>query len=131
MFTTSTIATLEEALRYSTAQQKAISSNIANVDTPHYKEQTVSFKDVLQTAQSNETGFQSKRTHAQHLSFPLPGSMDSFIGKTMEQYNHNGNSVDVDKQMTEMAENQIYYNALVDRISGNFQSLEMAIRGSK
>lgn len=44
-------------------------------------------------------------------------------------YSHNGNNVDIDKEMAELAENQIYYNGLVDRINGKFGSLQTVIRG--
>lgn len=44
-------------------------------------------------------------------------------------YNHNGNSVDIDKEMTELAENQIYYQALVERINGKFNSIKSVLNG--
>jgi flagellar basal-body rod protein FlgB len=39
--------------------------------------------------------------------------------------------VDIDKEMTDLAANQIYYNAVTDRLSGKFQSLQDVIRGGK
>jgi flagellar basal-body rod protein FlgB len=33
--------------------------------------------------------------------------------------------------MADMAENQIYYEALVDRLNGKFNSLQTVIRGGK
>ena len=44
-------------------------------------------------------------------------------------YNHNGNNVDVDHEMAELAKNQLYYQAVVDRLNGKFSSLEKVIRG--
>ncbi|KQL58631.1 flagellar basal body rod protein FlgB [Shouchella lehensis] len=131
MFTTQSISVLEEALHFAANQQKVISSNIANVDTPDYKEKSVSFQNVLQTAQSNSNEFQAKQTNERHLAFPLPQSHTQGLHERLQQYNHNGNSVDIDKQMSKMAENQLYHQALVDRISSNFQSLETAIKGSR
>ncbi len=46
-------------------------------------------------------------------------------------YQANGNNVDMDKEMADMAENQIYYEALVDRLNGKFNSLQTVIRGGK
>ncbi|WP_346243270.1 flagellar basal body rod protein FlgB [Shouchella clausii] len=131
MFVTSTIAALEEGIRYSSTKQKAISTNLANVDTPNFKEKTVSFDQVLQAVGEKTGHLQAKRTDERHLSFPLPGNGGISLREKGELYNHNGNSVDVDKQMTEMAKNQLYYNALIDRISGSFQSIETAIKGGK
>ena len=46
-------------------------------------------------------------------------------------YNESGNSVDIDQEMADLATNQIYYNALTERISGKFSSLQNVIRGGK
>ena len=37
--------------------------------------------------------------------------------------------MDIDKEMADLASNQIYYNALIERISGKFSSLQNVIRG--
>ncbi|MEI3610900.1 flagellar basal body rod protein FlgB [Pseudogracilibacillus sp. SO30301A] len=41
------ISTLESVLNYSSARNKIISNNIANVDAPNYKSQDVVFKNVF------------------------------------------------------------------------------------
>jgi flagellar basal-body rod protein FlgB len=46
-------------------------------------------------------------------------------------YNENGNNVDIDNEMSLMAENQIYNQALVDQLNNEFNSLKMVIRGGK
>ncbi|WP_405102207.1 flagellar basal body rod protein FlgB [Oceanobacillus sp. FSL H7-0719] len=125
-----TIHNLERSLNYSTAKNRAISSNIANADTPNYKSKDVVFKDVL-----NETvtsAVSAKRTDARHIQFD--GHKDSaykVITKNSTTYNHNGNNVDIDKEMAELATNQIYYNSLIDRINGKFSSLQTVIRGGR
>lgn len=125
-----TIHNLERSLNYSTAKNRAISSNIANADTPNYKSKDVVFKDVL-----NETvtsAVSAKRTDVRHIQFD--GHKDStykVITKNSTTYNHNGNNVDIDKEMAELATNQIYYNSLIDRINGKFNSLQTVIRGGR
>lgn len=47
------------------------------------------------------------------------------------RYNHNGNGVDMDKEMADLATNQIYYNALTERINGKFNTLQSVIKGGK
>jgi flagellar basal-body rod protein FlgB len=125
-----TISTLENALNYSSTKQKVISQNIANVDTPNYKAKDVSFKAMLQ----NEMGqsMHAFRTDQRHFEFTETGSAQSgIIDRGNVQYNHNGNSVDLDKEMSDLAENQIYYNALVERMNGKFSTLQNVIRGGK
>ncbi|CDQ19748.1 Flagellar basal body rod protein FlgB [Halobacillus karajensis] len=87
----STFTSLENALDYSTAKNKAISNNIANVDTPGYKAKDVVFKDVLHQERSL---LKARRTNERHLSFSsdVTKPYRSFT-RTSTTYNHNGNNV--------------------------------------
>lgn len=125
-----TIHSLENALNYSSLKQKVISNNIANVDTPNYKAQDVSFKEQL----NKELGSQmaANRTDMRHFEFSnSSNSSFNVFTQSNTSYNHNGNNVDIDKEMAELAKNQIYFNAVADRISSKFNSLKTVIRGGK
>lgn len=125
-----TINLLERSLDYSTAKNRVISNNIANVDTPSFKAQEVVFKDVL----NNEMGksFKAKRTHEKHIDFTSNTHLPyKVMSKTNTTYNHNGNNVDIDKEMSELAKNQIYYQGLIDRMNGKFGNLQTVIRGGR
>ncbi|MEQ2526477.1 flagellar basal body rod protein FlgB [Robertmurraya yapensis] len=125
-----TISTLENALNYSSTKQKVISQNISNVDTPNYKSKEVSFKSALQNAV--DSSMTARRTDARHIDFN--GQASSGIAVTTNNstsYNNNGNNVDLDKEMADLASNQIYYNALIERISGKFSTLQSVIKGGK
>ncbi|PLT31541.1 flagellar basal body rod protein FlgB [Peribacillus deserti] len=124
------ITTLERALDYSSVKQKVISQNIANADTPNYKAKDVSFKNMLQ--QEKELGLNACKTDSRHFDFYGSSSgTNGVYTRNDVQYNHNGNSVDVDKEMSDLATNQIYYNALTERISGKFQTLHSVIKGGR
>ncbi|QQZ07953.1 flagellar basal body rod protein FlgB [Heyndrickxia vini] len=124
-----TFNTLERALDYSSLKQKVIADNIANVDTPNYKPKEVSFKQVFD--QQLNQPFEAIRTDSRHFEFQNMAS-DSLISTQQNiEYNENGNGVDVDKEMSDLATNQIYYDALSDRISGKFSTLQTVIRGGK
>lgn len=122
-----TITSLEKAISQSTAKQRIISNNIANVDTPNYKAQDVRFETTLTNEMQK---LQAKKTSSKHIEF---GGSDSsgyrIVTKNNTNYNHNGNNVDIDQEMTEMAKNQIQYNALIERLSGKFNSLKTVIKG--
>ncbi|QTM99408.1 flagellar basal body rod protein FlgB [Sediminibacillus dalangtanensis] len=126
-----TISNLEKSLDYASLKNQTISNNIANADTPGYKAQQVAFKDVLNSEMNN--GFQTKRTDARHIDFGSDTAQQSFriVSNTNTTYNHNGNNVDIDKEMTELAKNQIYYQGLVDRLNGKFSSLQTVIKGGR
>ncbi|WP_249869791.1 flagellar basal body rod protein FlgB [Oceanobacillus saliphilus] len=121
-----TINKLERSLDYAAAKNNAISNNISNADTPGYKAQNVVFKDALHDALS----LQAKQTNEKHIPFSTSHNYSYLITTNSNTtYNHNGNNVDIDREMTELAKNQIYYNGLVDRINGKFGSLQTVIRG--
>ncbi|WP_110929410.1 flagellar basal body rod protein FlgB [Bacillus massiliglaciei] len=123
-----TIHSLEKALDYSTAKQNVISQNIANADTPNYKAQEITknnFQNELNSAMD------TYRTDNRHFAFTENEAKPFTISRNNVSYNNNGNSVDVDKEMSDLATNQIYYNAVTDRLAGKFSSLQNVIRGGK
>lgn len=125
-----TIGKLEHSLNYASLKNRTISNNIANVDTPDYKAQSVSFRNIL--ASESEQLFKTKQTHPKHIDFSsAKESGFRVLQSNATSYNHNGNNVDIDKEMAELAKNQIYYESLVDRINGKFRSLENVIKGGR
>lgn len=120
------ITNLQQGLDYAATKNQTIANNIANIDTPNYKAKQVNFKSVLNQQMG---GFQARRTNDKHLEFGNEMRTHRITTNNSTQYNHNGNNVDVDKEMTELANNQIYYQALVDRLNGDFNKLQTVIRG--
>ncbi|MEG0259164.1 MAG: flagellar basal body rod protein FlgB [Lysinibacillus sp.] len=124
-----TISRLENGLSYATLNQKTIAQNIANVDTPNYKEKKVSFKDVL--ADEQQTSISAYRSDNRHFDFSIKQATPGVYDVDNLRYRNNGNAVDMDTQQAKMAENQIYYNALIDRVNGKLNSLNTVIKGGK
>ncbi|WP_158737686.1 flagellar basal body rod protein FlgB [Alteribacillus sp. YIM 98480] len=127
LFNSSTFQNLENGLNGAALEQKAISQNIANVDTPNYKAKRAAFKHTLNEA--IQTQIQANRTNQKHIEFGGSPAGAHVREENSTMYNHNGNNVDIDKEMSNLAKNQIYYNALTDRLSGKFGSLKTAVRG--
>ena len=125
-----TVNLIEQGLNYSSLKSKAISQNIANVDTPNYKAKSISFKSVLDE-QARDIGKPSLKTDSRHYDFKQTGRNDLQIISKNTNYNSAGNSVDMDSEMSDLATNQIYYNALIERLNGNFQTLKSVIQGGK
>ncbi|MGM7701165.1 flagellar basal body rod protein FlgB [Pseudalkalibacillus sp. Hm43] len=119
---------LEHALNYRSANHKAIANNIANADTPNYKAKSVAFKQTF-----NES-LKAYRTDAKHVPFSSEaGSTSSYQIRTNQNssYSHNGNNVDVDQEMAKLAENQLHYQALVQRLNGKMNSMKMVLKGGR
>lgn len=129
-----TAARLEQAIQVATIKHNAISSNIANVDTPNYKSKEVYFQSELNSALGSlkkEESLETKRTHEKHIPFQKLSASISLPIQIKERantlVNHNGNNVDIDYEMSQLAKNQLWYNALVDRMNGQFNSLKTVI----
>lgn len=132
----SSFQALEQALNTATLKQRTISSNIANVDTPHYKSKQVAFQSELKKAlKHNPAEVESYRTNSKHIPFSTQMGMSNPSAKVVSRpntlFNHNGNSVDMDYEMAEMAKNQLWYNALTDRMNGKFNGLKTVINDGR
>lgn len=120
---------LEKALDASWLRNKAISNNIANVDTPGYKRQKVEFEQYLSDAIDNKS-IEGTITNEKHI--PLgKGSVSQGGIRVIEDKTSSmrldGNNVDVESEMADLAKNNLMYNALIQKISGEFKKLRTAI----
>jgi len=125
-----TISSLENGLNYASLKNKTIAQNIANVDTPNYKAKNVDFKRVLSDAKDAAT-ISANRTDVRHYDFQIQQSAPGVYSYENYNYRSNGNGVDMDAEQASLAENTIYYNALVERISSKFNTLNTVIKGGK
>ncbi|WP_088105088.1 flagellar basal body rod protein FlgB [Halalkalibacter urbisdiaboli] len=128
LFSSNSFRVLERGLDGAQIKQKAITQNIANVDTPNYKAKTVSFRHMLNDAMG-ENSFRAHRTDQRHLEFSTRKQGPIIESSNSTMYNHNQNNVDIDHEMAELAKNQIYYNALIERLNGRFSSIKNVIGG--
>lgn len=126
-FFSGTISNLENGIKYANVKQKTIAQNIANVDTPNYKAKSVSFKEMLADATNNSVT--AYRTDAKHIDFQAETSSPGVFSYSNLAYRQNGNGVDMDKEQASLAKNAIYYNAMVERVSSKFNSLQTVIKG--
>lgn len=109
-------------------RNKTIGNNIANVATPNYKTRDVTrtFSDEL------DQSLKSLKTDIRHIDFSTEINGDAVIKQRTGTFtNNNGNNVDVEMEMVELAENQIYYYNMIDRIGGKFSSLKNVIKGGR
>ncbi|MBB5172083.1 flagellar basal body rod protein FlgB [Texcoconibacillus texcoconensis] len=127
IFGNSTNQLLENALKATTTRQKTIAHNIANVDTPNYSAKKTVFNHELNQAMDNER-LQAHRTNEGHLSFGgIRSDEPQVVKRNNTMYNHNGNNVDIDHEMTALSKNQINHNALVDQLNGRFNKIQIAL----
>lgn len=126
---------LENALRAAQLRQQVYSNNIANIDTPGYKRQDVQFENVLQdalqrTVVPTPSGAQGAVGFPQSLNWTAAVSVQpTVVQDSSTVVDNNGNNVDVDAEMSKLAENQIQYNALIQDVQSRLARLRTAING--
>ncbi|HBP65145.1 MAG TPA: flagellar basal body rod protein FlgB [Desulfosporosinus sp.] len=120
---------LQKGLEASSMRQQVLSNNIANIDTPSFKRSDVDFQTVLGTVLGEKSGALSLKLTAQKH---LPGLADvggsAIVTDQSTSLRNDGNNVDVDKEMTNVAENGLYYNSLTSAISSQLGLLRMVLK---
>ncbi len=125
-----TISFLSKALDMMSERHKLLSSNIANQDTPDYKARDINFIDELRAVQKTGGVQNIKKTNPMHLSgnTGLNGSRASITNRPESNSGYDNNSVNVELEMANMAQNSILYNASAQVISAKFRMIANAIR---
>jgi len=127
------VTLLERSLDAASMRHKVLANNIANIDTPNFKRSDVSFESVLQDALSERT-ISGRATNPRHMSIGSP-KVDQVrphvYTEESTSLRNDGNNVDIDAEMSAMAQNQIQYNALIQQINRKFASLKYAISEGK
>ncbi|MBR4169049.1 MAG: flagellar basal body rod protein FlgB [Lachnospiraceae bacterium] len=121
---------MEKAADGAWLRNEAIAHNIANVDTPHYKRQDVSFEAELKHAlkASKYVSLDEKvknLNERDRLSHVEPRVYTDYAGFS---YRLDGNNVDIDNENVELASNQIKYNAITQSIDQEFKNLKTVIK---
>lgn len=127
-----TISLLERSLDLRSLNHRVLASNIANMDTPNYK----AFELVVAEEMKRKPGSGLKipvvRTHADHLPGRTPSS-DQVRFKSAKapdfSLRGDGNTVDIDRTMGNLAENTLLYNTAIQLIAKKFSGLKNAITG--
>jgi flagellar basal-body rod protein FlgB len=127
----------QTALRVRGQRQELIAANIANADTPNYKARDIDFKAAMQNALGgNERAtFNVAKTSALHIDgTPSPsvsstGSASEPLFRPIIQGSVDGNTVDMDVERNQFADNGIRYEASLTMINGQLKKLLTAIQG--
>ena len=122
----------QTALNLRAVRQELIASNIANADTPNYKAKDVDFASALQGALSGSgQKLQVAVTSPQHLA---GATGDSVMGAPVMyrkplQPSADGNTVDMDVERAQFADNALRYEASLKFISDDVKDVLSALQG--
>jgi flagellar basal-body rod protein FlgB len=113
---------LDAALGAAGKRQEVLSNNLANVNTPGYKRLDVNFDETLSKAiDATRSG---EASDDEVFGGLLPQVQ---ADKNAVAVRADGNSVDVDQEMSYLAENNIRYNALVQLSQSKMDTLKYVI----
>ena len=120
---------MEQGLRVRAQRQQVLATNIANADTPNYKAKDLDFNQAMKAALGN-TGSQENMsvTNSKHI-----GSANNVSAQVKERSNlqnsADGNTVDMDVEQSQFAENALQYETLVSMINGTFKNINSVMQG--
>ncbi|MHB8947662.1 MAG: flagellar basal body rod protein FlgB [Rhodoferax sp.] len=132
-----------KALVLRAERQQVIASNIANADTPGYVARDLNFKEAMAAAtganngpnlRANASAGAQGMTHANHIalsgSTAALGANPAHLAYTVQsQPSLDGNSVDLDRERANFADNAVRFEATLRFINGSAKGILSAIQG--
>jgi flagellar basal-body rod protein FlgB len=128
-----TINILEKNLDLRSLKHNLIISNIANKDTPNYKAFDLAVEKEMEKLTDTHKTEGLGRTHAAH--FPINETDGDYSDVTVTSSSSrlpergDGNTVDIEKEMANLAENNLLFETMTILIRKKFQGLKLAIQG--
>ena len=125
---------LKTALEGLSARQRTIADNVANVDTPQFKASRVSFEMALKQAHGTvEKPLQMSRVEN---GVAGPGDAPTEVTPTVTLEadlgrRNDGNNVDIDREMLELSDTNVRFNALIQVMSSKMSGLRYVINDGR
>jgi len=130
------------ALLLRSERSRVLAGNIANADTPHFKARDFNFQQALANATGVHMGAvassvsaavsvaQPVRTHQGHLSANgVSPHAPTLLYRTPTQSALDANTVDLDVERSNFAENSVRYEAGLRFLNGQIRTLLSSING--
>lgn len=120
---------LAASLNMRQLRQNIIASNIANAETPNYHAKKLDFEEALSRALDTDNLRGVSVTHGEH--FPISGrGMQGVRPDIYENpegvVNNDGNTVDIEKEMSSLSENNLMYKSALQLINKKMAALKYA-----
>ena len=113
-----TIDKLTGFITYRTKKHEVLLSNITNIDTSGFKPSDVEFANEMKAAAS-----MLAKTDSRHLGAGTSGDNYTIVQKD--------ESVNLDKSMATLAENQLMHNTAVEMLARKFRTLQTVLKESR
>jgi flagellar basal-body rod protein FlgB len=129
IFSDKTMELLQKALNVASLRQDVLAHNIANVNTPGFKRSFVSFEESLQQALSSKDKMEITASRPGHLKGrkQLEDVKPQVRTDNSTSLREDGNNVNIDVEMVQLAANSINYQAAINRLNGKISTLRYVI----
>jgi len=127
------LSVFSQALNLRSQRHQALASNIANADTPGFKARDFNFETAMQNAMAGRAetgGVGLARTSAGHMAGSGGGGMALLQFRKETQSAVDGNTVDMDVERAQIAENALQYQIVSQLISEKFKGIRSALAGN-
>lgn len=117
----------QKFLDLASTRHKLVSGNVANVSTPGYRSRDIDFQGELAKITNKSSHLEGTVTHAGHI--PTGNSAARGPKVSAERVTDGDiNSVDIDREVTKMAQNELLYTAGAKLLQMKFDGLRNAIK---
>jgi len=132
---TATFNLLAKGLETASLRHKVISNNIANVNTPRFKRQIITFEDEMAKVFHGRIELVGKRTDDRHIPIENINYMEvspTTITDRAHVMRNDKNNVDIDVEMSDLSKNTMLYQIEATRLASMFTQLNDVItRGGR
>lgn len=124
---------LHKGLDAAAERHRVTVHNTANVNTPNFKRQEVSFEEDLRAAMKKTGKLPLVTTHPGHMggNTSFQDVRHSVNTDKRTSMRTDGNNVDIDREMAVMAANQLNYNALTQVMNERYSLMRYVIHEGK
>ncbi len=121
----------QNVLNLRAQRQQLLASNIANADTPNYKARDIDFNSALQAAMQRAEA--APVLHTTDSVHQQPNALEQLLGAPIQyrgvvQGAVDGNTVDMDTERNQFAENALRYEAMLNFTSSDARTMLDAIK---
>lgn len=132
LFSSQVLVCLKKGLDAGALRQRVIANNIANFNTPGFKKSTVEFESLLKAALGRDTVKLAAAAPRHFGAAPLLAELKPEVRvNEATSMREDGNNVDIDEEMTNLAVNSIKYPAETRELSDRMSLLGYVITGGK
>ena len=124
----------QDVLNLRQQRHEVLASNVANADTPNYKARDFDFSQelsrVMERGRAGQAGLSLSTTSSGHIAGQAASGrqVHDLMYRVPAQASLDGNTVDMDRERAEFADNAVRYQASLTMLNSRIQGLKSAMQ---